>query len=226
LLEQAGFVSVVVTDTGADLNAYAMASNVGSGCCGGGSCGSGTADVHSLTQQKTLHDGLASVMQSFDANAFAASVRVHALKQPLAQPNSTLPSLTILNISKEILMKTVQVYDKPMCCSTGICGPEVDPVLPRFAADLDWLKSQGHQVERYNLAQQPQAFIENKIIHQLLSTEGTDALPVVVIDGAIVSRKIYPTRDDLTALVSGLPAKQLLPVANTGGGCCGTSGCC
>jgi arsenite methyltransferase len=42
-------------------------------------------------------------------------------------------------------MKTVQVYDKPMCCSTGICGPDVDPVLPQFAADLDWLKGQGHQ---------------------------------------------------------------------------------
>ena len=50
-------------------------------------------------------------------------------------------------------MKTIQVYDKPMCCSTGVCGPQVDPVLPRFAADLAWLKSQGHQVERFNLAQ-------------------------------------------------------------------------
>lgn len=123
-------------------------------------------------------------------------------------------------------MKTVQVYDKPMCCSTGVCGPEVDPVLPQFAADLDWLKSQGHTVERYNLAQQPQAFIENKSIHQILSTEGTDSLPVVVVDGEIVSRKVYPTRDALMALVGGTPAKQLLPVAKASGGCCGTSGCC
>jgi hypothetical protein len=123
-------------------------------------------------------------------------------------------------------MKTVQVYDKPMCCSTGVCGPEVNPVLPQFAADLDWLKSQGHKVERYNLAQQPQAFIENKAIHQVLSTEGTESLPVVVIDAEIVSRKVYPNRDALSALVSGSPAKQLLPVAKAIGGCCGTSGCC
>ena len=112
-------------------------------------------------------------------------------------------------------MKTVQIYDKPMCCSTGVCGPEVDPVLPQFAADLDWLKSQGHHVERYNLAQQPQAFIENKAIHQVLSTEGTESLPVVVIDGEIVSRKVYPTRDALSDLVSGSPAKQLLPVVKS-----------
>lgn len=214
LLEQAGFDSVVVTDTGSDLNAYAMASD--GGCCGGGSCGS---------DEKSLHDGLASVMQSFDANAFAASVRVHALKQSSTNTVNTIPVLNLQPISKEKTMKSVQVYDKPMCCSTGVCGPDVDPVLPKFAADLDWLKNQGHNVERYNLAQQPQAFIENKAIHHLLSTAGTDCLPVVVVDGEIVSQTVYPSREDLASWVAGSPAKQLLPVSNAGG-CCGTSGCC
>ena len=136
-------------------------------------------------------------------------------------------ALRLINnpISKEKIMKTVQVYDNPMCCSTGICGPDVDPVLPKFAADLDWLKNQGHNVDRYNLAQQPQAFIENKAIHHLLSTAGTDCLPVVVVDGEIVSQNVYPSREDLAAWVAGAPAKKLLPVSNAGG-CCGTSGCC
>ncbi len=58
-------------------------------------------------------------------------------------------------------MTGVQVFDPPMCCSTGICGPYVDPQLVRFAADLDWLKSQGVSVERFNLAQQPGAFVED-----------------------------------------------------------------
>ncbi len=215
LLQQAGFASVVVTDTGSDLNAYAMASD--GGCCGGGSCGS---------DEKSLHDGLASVMQSFDANAFAASVRVHALKQPSTNAVNTIPVLNLQPIPKEKTMKTLQVYDKPMCCSTGVCGPDIDPVLPKFAADLDWLKNQGHNVERYNLAQQPQAFIENKAIHHLLSTEGTDCLPVVVVEGQIVSQTVYPSREDLAGWIAGSPAKHLLPVAKPNGGCCGTSGCC
>lgn len=214
LLEQAGFASVVVTDTGSDLNAYALASD--GGCCGGGSCG---------PDEKSLHDGLASVMQSFDANAYAASVRVHALKQSSPNTVNTIPVLNLQPTSKETTMKAVQVYDKPMCCSTGVCGPDVDPVLPKFAADLDWLKSQGHNVQRYNLAQQPQAFIENKAIHHLLSTAGTDCLPVVVVDGEIVSQTVYPSREDLAAWVAGTPVKQLLPVIKQGG-CCGTSGCC
>ncbi len=220
LLDQAGFGAVVVTDTGADLNAYALAS--GSGCCGGGSCGTSSETVST----KSLHDGLANVMQSFDANAYAASVRVHAVKTATVPKQVNIPIVSSIPNSQGKAMKTIQVYDKPMCCSTGVCGPQVDPVLPRFAADLDWIKSQGHQVERYNLAQQPQAFIENKAVHELLSTAGTDCLPVVVVDGQVVSRKDYPSRDTLAAWANGTPASQTLPVAKTTGGCCGSTGCC
>lgn len=205
LLEAAGFDAVVVTDTGADLNAYALAS--GSGCCG-------AAHEHS-----SLHEGLATLMQSFDANAYAASVRVHALKPSAAPVSNSNQS------SKEHPVKTIHVYDRPMCCSTGVCGPQVDPVLPQFAADLDWLKSQGHRVVRFNLAQQPAAFIENKSVQQLLGSEGTDCLPLVMVDGQIVSRRTYPTRDALAAFADTKATMRVLPLANTGG-CCGPSGCC
>jgi hypothetical protein len=33
-----------------------------------------------------------------------------------------------------------------MCCSTGVCGPAVDPKLTRFAADVEWLRNQGGAV--------------------------------------------------------------------------------
>ena len=36
---------------------------------------------------------------------------------------------------------TIRVFDPAMCCSSGVCGPQVDPDLARFAADLDWLKA-------------------------------------------------------------------------------------
>ncbi len=121
-------------------------------------------------------------------------------------------------------MKTIRIYDKPMCCSTGVCGPEVDPTLPRFAADLEWLASEGHSVERYNLAQQPQAFIDNTLVHQSLSTEGTDSLPLILIDGEIVSRRVYPTREEFQGLLQG-KRRPMLPI-DQGGGCCGSTGCC
>lgn len=123
-------------------------------------------------------------------------------------------------------MKMIQVYDKPMCCSTGVCGPQVDPVLPRFAADLDWLKAQGHHVERFNLAQQPQAFIDNPAVHQILSTEGTESLPLIIVDGQIVSRAAFPSREKLSQWADS--ASQPIP----SDGCCSDtrsvskSGCC
>jgi arsenite methyltransferase len=122
-------------------------------------------------------------------------------------------------------MKTIQVFDKPMCCSTGVCGPEVDPVLPRFAADLEWLKSQGHRVERFNLSQQPTAFTENKEVLQQVSARGTQCLPLVVIDGRIASQGEYPTRERLNAMIGG---SSLLNVVDpkSSGSCCGTKDCC
>lgn len=123
-------------------------------------------------------------------------------------------------------MKTIQVYDKPMCCSTGVCGPQVDPVLPRFAADLAWLKSQGHQVERFNLAQQPAAFVQNSEVQQLLASQGTDCLPVITVDGRIVSRHEYPSRDTLAMWTGTEAASEVQPVVSGGSDCCSPSGRC
>lgn len=128
-------------------------------------------------------------------------------------------------------MAKVEVFDKPMCCSTGICGPEVDPVLPRFAADLDWISSQGHDVERSNLAQQPAAFAASNIVREILDKEGVDCLPVIVVDGRIVSQSCYPSRAQLEALANGTeiqvtPNSGSLPVLGQADECCGDSGCC
>ncbi len=97
-------------------------------------------------------------------------------------------------------MKRVEVFDPPMCCSTGVCGPNVDPVLARFAADLHWLANEGVQVERFNLSQQPQAFAANQAVKNALETEGNDCLPLILVNGQIASKGVYPTREDLARL--------------------------
>ena len=94
----------------------------------------------------------------------------------------------------------VQVFDPPMCCSTGVCGPSVDPVLPKFAADLDWLKSQGVEVERYNLSQEPAAFVASEVVKQALQDRGNDCLPMILVDGRVVADGQYPQRSTLAAL--------------------------
>ena len=90
-------------------------------------------------------------------------------------------------------MKTIQVYDPPMCCSTGICGPEVDADLVNFAALLSQLSGHGVKVERYNLAQQPMAFVENVAVKALLGTGGTAVLPLIFMSGKLYLEGRYPT---------------------------------
>lgn len=119
---------------------------------------------------------------------------------------------------------TIQVFDKPMCCSTGICGPEVDQALVRFAADLDWLRRQGVQVERYNLSQQPREFARQDDVRSALQEKGTDALPIIRAEGRIVCQGTYPSRESLASWGHVAP-DVALPVAATG--CCQPgSGCC
>jgi AhpD family alkylhydroperoxidase len=96
-------------------------------------------------------------------------------------------------------MTAVRVFDPAMCCATGICGPSVDPQLARFAADLDWLKSQGVSVERFNLSQQPAAFANDASVKSALETKGEAGLPLVKVNGEVKSSGLYPSRDELAA---------------------------
>lgn len=120
-------------------------------------------------------------------------------------------------------MKRIDVFDPPMCCSTGVCGPKVDPALVRFAADLHWLANQRIAVERHNLAQQPQAFAASAVVKNALKEHGNGCLPLILLDGSIVSQGRYPTREELAALAGveadGAPAQSSpnavkLPVIN------------
>lgn len=96
-------------------------------------------------------------------------------------------------------MQKLEVFDPAMCCSTGICGPSVDPRLVRFSADLDWLKGQGVGVERFNLSQQPGAFAGDAAVKSALETKGEGALPLVKVNGEVKSTGVYPTREELSA---------------------------
>lgn len=110
-------------------------------------------------------------------------------------------------------MTKLEVFDPAMCCSTGVCGPAVDPKLVRFAADLEWLATTGVEVRRYNLAQEPAAFAGNPIVQQALVAEGPGCLPLLVVDGRIVARATYPSREILGELAGVRPPVSLFTEA-------------
>lgn len=118
-------------------------------------------------------------------------------------------------------MSTLDIYDPAQCCATGACSPDADDELAQFASALEWLKSQGVAVSRYNLGHQPGAFVQNPQVKGTIDREGIACLPLVIADGTIVSRGRYPTRDELGEKL-GLAATEAAcaPAAGTKR-CCG-----
>ncbi|MGK7377291.1 arsenite efflux transporter metallochaperone ArsD [Planococcus sp. 1R117A] len=104
-------------------------------------------------------------------------------------------------------MKKIEIFDPAMCCSTGVCGPVVDPDLTRIASAVYSLEKKGFEIARYNLANDPSAFVENQIVNQVLTEKGPEALPLVLIDNEVVKVAEYPTNNELAHWFEITPAE-------------------
>lgn len=123
-------------------------------------------------------------------------------------------------------MKKLEVFDPAMCCSTGVCGVEVNPGLVQFSADLQWLTEHGISVKRYNLSQEPQAFAENPDVVKEMEA-GMDRLPILRVDGHLISTGVYPSREQLAQKLGIAPTTADKPgIGVTAGACNPKSGCC
>jgi len=125
----------------------------------------------------------------------------------------------------------ITVFDPAMCCSTGVCGPSVDPRLARFSADLDRLKSQGVSIERFNLSAQPEAFVKDDDAKEALESKGEEGLPLIKVNGEVKSSGVYPSLQELAswtgvdiAIESGISSDN--PDTSAASGCCQPKGCC
>lgn len=111
-----------------------------------------------------------------------------------------------------------QVFEGPLCCNTGVCGPDPDQALVDFTADLDWLTRQGVSVRRANLAQDPAAFADSAVARAFVQKVGASGLPLIVADDVTVATGRYPSRAEL-ARIAGVEA----PAENAATGCCGSA---
>lgn len=101
---------------------------------------------------------------------------------------------------------TIEVFEPPMCCAGGMCGPVADEKLLQFNEALLSLRKQfggAVAIFRYLPNQQIAKFQENAEVIALLSKEGTDVLPVTAVNGSIRWREAYPTLEELTEAVRG-----------------------
>jgi hypothetical protein len=120
-------------------------------------------------------------------------------------------------------MKNIQVFEPALCCSTGVCGADVDQALVSFSADVDWAKQNGAQIERFNLAQQPMVFAENPALKSFLERSGHEALPLILVDGEVAMAGRYPQRVELARWAGIAQPAAETKAANS---CCSGGNCC
>ena len=125
------------------------------------------------------------------------------------------------------LAGAVTVYDPAMCCSTGLCGPGVDPALLGVARDLRCLEKQGVTVERFGLSQQPDAFVRQPRVTGLIQAFGDNALPATLVNGEVLVYGRYPSREEIVAALSANASPQSETSGAGDGGCgCGPGSTC
>lgn len=117
-------------------------------------------------------------------------------------------------------MSNIQVFDPALCCSTGVCGVEVDQSLVDFSANCDWARQLGAQIQRFNLAQEPLAFAVNAKVKAFLQASGEQGLPLILVDGEVALTGRYPDRAELAQWAGIASAPGGDTVACSGNACC------
>jgi len=123
-----------------------------------------------------------------------------------------------------------------LCCNTGVCGPDLDQSLVDFTADLNHLHRLGVDIERHNLANDPMSFASNESARAFLLVDGSDGLPLTLVDGVTVMTGTYPTRAQLLRFAgvsadepvtrAGVVGLVMADSATDAAGCgCGPEGC-
>lgn len=97
---------------------------------------------------------------------------------------------------------TVEIFDPPMCCPTGLCGPTVDETLLNVSEMILSLQAKGIRVQRYQMTSQPQAFLNNADVYRLVREQQLTALPITAVNGRVIRVGAYPTLAEVLAALA------------------------
>ncbi len=101
---------------------------------------------------------------------------------------------------------TVELFDPPLCCPTGLCGPTLDQTLLDVNEMILILKAEDVSIERYQITSHPQAFLNNPDVMRLVREKQMAALPITVVRGRVLKVGAYPTLAEVRAALNGASA--------------------
>ena len=105
-----------------------------------------------------------------------------------------------MNSTSDVKQIQIEIFDPPMCCPTGLCGPDIDPALLDINEAIIKLKKEldgNVSIDRYLLSQQGPKFMQQPEVMKRLQSNGVEALPLTLVDGKVVKEKSYPSYDEL-----------------------------
>lgn len=97
----------------------------------------------------------------------------------------------------------IELFDPPLCCPTGLCGPTLDQTLLDVNEMVLTLKAEGIGVERYQMSSHPYIFLKHPDVMRLVRERGMAAFPVTVVAGRVIKTGAYPTRRELDDALRG-----------------------
>jgi hypothetical protein len=112
---------------------------------------------------------------------------------------TTMPTTAV--DEKNITGKTavIELFDPPMCCPTGLCGPELDQTLLNVSEMIMAVQAEGISVERYQMTSHPHKFMNNNDVMRLVHEQQMAALPITAVHGQVIKTGAYPTLAELQA---------------------------
>lgn len=107
-------------------------------------------------------------------------------------------------------MIKIELFERALCCASGVCGPSVEPELIEITGLAEKInKTTSARMLRRNLAQNPENFAKNETVKNILAEKGTDALPIMIVDGEVIQYGHYPSAEEISA-TTGIDLAELI----------------
>ena len=97
----------------------------------------------------------------------------------------------------------MELFDPPMCCPTGMCGPTIDQTLLDVNEMILTLQRENFSVARYQMTSHPNAFLSNPDVMKLVREKQMESLPIIVVRGKIIKIGGYPSLDEVRVALNG-----------------------
>ncbi len=97
----------------------------------------------------------------------------------------------------------VEIFDPPMCCPTGLCGPTLDQTLLNVNEMVMALQTEGVSVQRYQMTSHPHMFLDSADVMRLVRERQMSALPITLVHKRVLKVGEYPTIAEVRAALNG-----------------------